>query len=212
MPQEIQRGVTFTTSIPDAPTLHAFLESAIILPAFISDKTIATPGTGDSFVFLKNGVLKQCTLSGLISGIPSGAPPHIYSLRRLGRLASEAAAGNDPRFPAVLVGIRKANQNAPDTVATAGDLAIASQSLVGITAIDWRAFNVFSDSLTANKTYTFINPGTGRRITVVVKLNGFTPTFPALAGTLPVIGTGTTYQTFFFTQTALGVTGYAVAS
>lgn len=99
---DIQRGITFTNSIPDAASAHQLVDSATILPAFITGKTISTPATGDSFVFSKNGALLRCTLAGLIGAFPTGGAANIAALRKLGTAADTAAAGNDPRFPARL--------------------------------------------------------------------------------------------------------------
>lgn len=213
---DIQRGVSFTTNIPDAVTLQNLVDQAIILPAFISAKTVATPASGDAFVFLKGsgpGVLRQCTLAGLISAFPANGAANVASLRKLGTNSTDAAAGNDPRFPARLTGIRFANGPGPDTVASVSQLQPIALNLSGQTNIAWNSAIMFSDSLTANKTYTFSNTANGKRIIVAVKLNGHTATFPAVQnGTVPVIGSGTTVQTYFFLQTPLGTTGFCIAS
>jgi hypothetical protein len=209
---DIQRGATFTTGIPDAPSLHTLVDAATILPAFVTAKVSAPPASADAFPYVKSGAFRQCTLAQLIGAFPNGGAANISALRQLGTGAGTAASGDDPRFPSRLIGIRKANGPAPDTVATAADLAIAGASLAGITAIDWKAYSVLSDNLTGNKTYTFVNTGNGRRIVVAIKLNGFVPTFPAILGTLPVLGSGTTCKTYYFVQSPIGITGFCVAS
>ena len=216
MPSQLSRGFTFIdgSSGNTAGQLHSLVDSGTILPGSITEWSVATPAAGDRFVFYQGatGALKQATLGGILGNVSANGPDNVASLRKLGTAATMAAPGNDRRFPAQLTGIRAANGVLPDTVATAADLQLAGKSLVGITAIDWSAFEVFSDNLTGNKTYTFSNTGNGRRAVVAIKLNAFTPTFPAIQGTLPVLGSGTNYKTYYFVQSPIGITGFCVAS
>lgn len=206
---DIQRGVTFTTNIPDAATAHRLVDDAVILPAFISGKTVATPVSGDAFVFLKNGALRQCTLAGLIGAFPNGGAANVFALRKLGTTATSAAAGNDPRFPAQFDGIRQANGTSPDTVAAPKDFAFVSKNLNGTTVIDWDAADVFYDNMAGNKTYTFANVRDGRTISIIFKKNGHTPTLPGAIGTV-VVGNGTTFLHVILSKSVLGTTGLQI--
>jgi len=183
---DIVRGITFTTSIPDAASAHQLVDNAVIQPSFISTKTAGTPADGDSFIYVNsNGAFKRCVLTRLVAAFPSGGPGNEYALRKLGITSETAAAGDDARFPARLHNIRKANFNSPDTDAVPKDFAFASKSLSGITVIDWDLSNVFYETLGNNKTYTFLNVRDGRKITLVFKPQGHSITLP---GTLSVVG------------------------
>ena len=201
---DIQRGITFTTSIPDAASAHQLVDAAVILPAFISDKASAAPATGDTFVFNKNGALRKCTLQQLISAFPNGGAANVFALRKLGTSAQTAAAGNDPRFPAQITGIRKANGTSPDTAATAKDFNLASKNLAGLTTIDWDVANVFRDSITANKTYNFANVRDGRTITLVIEHNNHITAFNAAIHlgnlALTLIPSPAPYRIYVFTR------------
>lgn len=207
---DIQRGITFTTSIPDAASAHQLVDNAVILPAFITTKATAPPSSADSFIFSKNGALRRCTLDTLINAFPRGAAANVFSLRKLGTQATMAAAGNDPRFPAQFTGLRKANNHGPDTAAVPKDTAFPSKSLDGAhTIVDWDQADVFHDDLATPKTYTFTNVRDGRTIQFIIKLNGRAVTLPAAIGTV-VIGTGTTFLHLILTKSVLGITGLQI--
>lgn len=209
---DILRGVTFTTGIPDAATLHNLVDSATILPAFISGKALAVPSSGDSFVFVTaGGALRRATLDKLIQGFPRGGAGGVFALRKLGNQAGMAAAGDDSRFPARLTAgsIRKANGTSPDTAAEPQDFRFPSFSMVGKTIIDWDESDVFTDTLSTNKTYTFSNVRDGRTIQFVVNLNAHTVTMPGAIGVVEV-GTGTTIKHYILTKSAVGTTGLCI--
>jgi hypothetical protein len=215
---DIQKGVTFHTG--DEVTnssLNNLVDDAIILPGFISSKPVGSPAQGDKFVFFKsaNQSLAAVTLNGLISAFPRGGAANAFALRKLGTQAGTAAAGDDSRFPADFIhgGIRKANHNQPDTVATPQDLCFAAKHLSGGSQIDWSLGELFYDSITANKTYTFANVPTNvaQVITVALQLNGHTVTFPSLLGVAPQINASATVHYFTFIKTPLGVSGTVVA-
>lgn len=217
MPSQLSRGQTFSDGgTGSASQFHALVDQGRILPGAISEQIAAVPGGGDSFLFhqSQSGNLKKCTLNQLITAFPRGGGANVFALRRLGTGAETAAAGNDGRFPARLNGLRKANQASPDTVATAQDLTFAAVNLTGNhTQIDWAAGDLFYDTLTANKTYTFAHVPTTKAqvITVAIKLQGHTVTWPTLLGTIPVIDASATIHYFTFIRTPLGTSATVVA-
>jgi hypothetical protein len=206
---DIARGETFTTQIPDAASLHALVDDATILPAFITAKSVSTPDSADAFIFAKNGSLLQCTLAGLISALPSDGAASVASLRQLGTTATTAAAGNDARFPSSILGIRKANSTAPDTVATSHDLTLPYKDVSTATTIDWSQGSFFYANLTGNVTYALTGFIIGQEITVLVNLNGHTVSFtPAVMTT---VGSGTTWAYVKLSCPPPGIVGYRVS-
>lgn len=207
---DIQRGITFTTSIPDAASAHQLVDNATILPAFVTGKTAAIPTGGADFLFASpTGALRKCTLTTLIGAFPNGGAASVYALRRLGTTGTTAAAGDDSRFPAVIRGIRQANGPAIDSVATPAQLSFASRPIVGLN-IDWSQSQVFTDSLAGNKTYTFSNVTDGRIVHIIVTLNGRTVTMP-VGLAVNTLGTGTTIKHYILVKSAVGTTGLCIA-
>lgn len=213
---DIERGFTFTDGgSGTASELHQLVDSATILPAFIGSKSTAAPASGDKFVFYKTDTqtLRAVTLANLIAAFPQGGAAGNFALRKLGTAAGMAAPGNDARFPARVTGVRLGNNNQPDTAAATQDLCFAAVNLNGATQIDWSAGDLFYDTLTGNKTYTFAHvPSTlGQVITVALKLNGHTVTWPSLLGTPPAINASATVHYFTFIRTPLGTSGTVIA-
>lgn len=211
---QIQRGYTFIDGgTGNAAELHELVDDATILPGIITQQASAPPANPDSFLFYqaRSQTLASCTLSQLIAAFPVNQAANVACLRQLGTGATVAAAGNDPRFPAQITGIRKGHGTGADTAATAPDLDFSSVDLANLTAIDWSAGNFFHDSLTANKTYTFSNVTDGRAICAVIVTNGHTPTFPTTLGSIQTLGSGTTGKIYYCNHTALGTVCFCVA-
>ena len=212
---DISRGFTFLPGVPgELAQFHQLVDDATILPTFITSKAVAAPsGAGDYFVFYQagSGAIRRCNHTALVNSFPRGGAANQFALRKLGVGATDAAAGNDVRFPAAITGIRKANGAGPDTVAGAKDLSFAPVNLAAGTSIDWDAGDVFYSTLTANKVYTFTNARLGRVITVALKLQGHTVTWPALVGDIPQIDASKTIHYFSFIKTPLGTSATVVA-
>lgn len=213
---ELQKGFTFQDGTTGtAAQLHQLIDGAIILPGFIGDKAVTAPVGGDRFVFYQSNTqsLRAATLDGIKAAFPHGGAAGAYALRKLGSGAGEAAPGNDARFPARLRGVRLGNGPQPDTVAGAQDLCFPAVNLHGTPQIDWLASDLFYESLTANKTFTFANVpiNKAQMITVALKLNGFTVTWPSLLGAAPEINASATVHYFTFIRTPLGTSGTVVA-
>lgn len=217
MANQFSRGITFLdgTSGHVAAELHALIDSAHILPAAITDQPAANPTTGDRYIFVQasTNTLKSVTHTNLIANFPHDGPAAVFSLRRLGVGANQACSGADVRLRNPITGLRWGQAAAVDRVAVPQDVTFDAKQLT-TTIIDFTKAEIFYDSLTADKTYTWTGGHTGRRIIVQIKLNGHVPTMPTsfLVGTVPVLGSGTAYKTYYYAQTAQGITGYCIAS
>lgn len=212
---DIQRGHTFIdgSSGNDSADLHELVDAATILPAAITAKGgVATLEDVDTFLVHDSSAsaLKKVTFANLYGSIPTDDAAGTPSLRRLGTTSVKAAAGNDTRFPASVTGFRiGAGVGSADVAATGKDFR-HPVDLDGDTEIDWDTGNVFYDSLSANRTFTFANKRLGRQIEIILELNGHTPTFPVDIGTV-VVGTGTTILHVILTYTTVGTTGLQIA-
>ncbi len=215
---QFSRGITFQdgTTGHTASELHQLIDSAHILPGFITDQAVVTPQGGDKFIFAQasNGTLKSVSHTGLVNSFPRDAAASAYSLRRLGTGALMACAGNDARLRNPGSGFRIGQNAAADRAAEPEDfldpdLVIPPVSLSGQTVIDWDAGNLFVDDLSGNKTYTFSHLREGRSIVLIIKINGHVATMPAAIGSTN-LGTGTTFEYHVFTRTSLGTIGFVV--
>lgn len=214
---QLSRGQTFVDGgTGNASMLHSLVDNGTLRPGAILDQAASPPADTDVIMFLQasSGSLKRGTLTQVHALIPANAANNVASLRRLGTAANMAAPGDDARFPARLTGIRMANGSRPDTEATPGDTAFPPVNLTTAgTVIDWDAGNIFYDTISSNKAYTFTNQGSGRRILVMIKTQGHTPTFPALLGDdLSLPGGSVARYIIELFSTPLGVSGYIVSS
>lgn len=193
---KLSKGTDFSVAGTYSGTdLNNLVDAATVLPGFITDWTAVTPVSADSFLFYSAGgaTLAKCTLSDILGSITSDAAAGTPSLRSLGTGATQAAAGNDSRFPANVTGIRLgAGGAANDTAAGAKDLNFSSVNLSHGTAVNWDLGDVFYDTgLTSNTTYTFSNVRDGRVIILMINQNAKTVTLPAgwtLLGTANTAG------------------------
>lgn len=210
------RGFTFVDNTTGtAANLNALVDSAIILPGAITEQASLAPVAADQFMFYSSSLasLKKCTLTQLIAAFPGDATAGTKSLRSLGTGATQAAAGNDTRFPASITGPRVGHGAGADTVANANDLAFGAQNLLGGLNIAWDAAEVFYDTLSgaSNKTYIFSNlPIKARVITVVLLKGSWTGTvinWPTLIGASPLVDTSATANVYTFIKTAIGIVG-----
>lgn len=212
---DLQRGHTFVnpSSGNTAADLHELVDSATILPAFITAKSgVATLEDVDVFLTYDSSAsaLKKVTFANLYGSIPTDQAAGTASLRTLGTTSVKAAAGNDTRFPASVTGFRVgAGTGSADVAATGKDFR-HPVDIDGDTEIDWDAGNVFYDSLSANRTFTFANQRLGRQIEIILTLNGHTPTFPVGLATV-VVGSGTTVLHVILTYSGVGTTGLQIA-
>lgn len=209
---DVQRGFTFTDGgTGTAEDLHQLVDDATILPDFILGKSASTPDELSNFIYAdsRTGQFLRITFKDLVASFPGGATgladPGVAALRTLGILGTQAAPGNDVRFPSTITGLRLGNGVARDTAARPKDLSFLSVNLNGGQEINWDAADLFYDNLTINPVYTFTG-GTvrdGRVITVALKLNAHTITWPALFGAVPGINASATVHYFTFIKSGL---------
>jgi hypothetical protein len=180
---KLSKGTTFSDgSSANAAALNNLVDNATVLAGIITDWGAVTPDVADSILIYDSSAanLAKCTLANVISLIPSSAVAGTPALRALGAGSTDAAAGNDSRFPASVTGLRKgAGAGSSDTAAGPNDMRFASSNLGTGTDIDWSLADIFySTSLDANKTYTFSNVTDGRVIMLLVNQNSKTITLP----------------------------------
>lgn len=216
---KLSRGHTFTDgSTAVAADLNTLVDSAAILPGAITEQAGATPANADSFLIYSASAsdLRKCTLADVVAAFPNDAIAATKSLRSLGTTSTQAAAGNDTRFPADVTGIRKsAGGGSSDIAAVPKDFAFPPVNLAAGLSIDWDAGDIFYDTLTGSVSYayTFANVRAGRVIQVILKTLGYTGTitWPTLLGTAPIQTNGSTVHTFTFVNSALGTIGIVKA-
>lgn len=212
---KLQKGVTFVDGTTYAAAdLNNLVDLAIILPGAITELSSFTADVADSILYYSSSqaALKKTTLQGVINLVPSGSIAATPALRALGTGATQAAAGNDVRFPSSITGLRKGNGASADTAAAAKDLSFAPVALAAGTAINWDSSDMFTDTLSGSGalTYTFSNVRSGRVITVILKKGTWTGTtinWPTLIGAVPVPDTSATVFIFTFANSALGTVG-----
>lgn len=211
MAADIAKGFTFVAGGTgyDAPALNGLVDNAVILPAFITAKPVATPAVTDSFIFYQASQtrLAKCTGTALVTGIvPANTAAGIASLRKLDTTATGAAAGNDSRFPTAITGIRKGNGASPDTLAAPHDYAFPELNISG-TVIDVSLNPNRFKSVAANTTMSFSNFADGDDVVVnVFKSAGVTLAFTGVdlwrttsgwSATPPAFVTGRQFCCFF---------------
>lgn len=182
---KLQKGTTFLNgNTYQDSDFNNLVDNATILPGAITEQTAGTPVSADSFLFYSVSAanLRKCTLTDIVGAFPVDQAAGTASLRTLGTSATQAAAGNDSRFPATLTGIRRANGAGADTVATPNQFAFNAVALAGGASVDWAAADMFTDSLSADRTFTFANVTNGRQIILALNMNGHTATFPSING------------------------------
>lgn len=203
---QFSRGITFIdgTSGHTVSEIHALIDNAHILPAFITDQPVATPVTADKFIFQQatTNTLKSISFQGFKDAFPKDAAATVYSLRRLGTAAGMAAAGNDTRLRNPVSGFRFGQGAGTDRAATAADFRFLKNLGTG-TVINWAEGRVFYATLTGNRTYTVTGGGLGRQIEVDIKLNGFTVTINGVTN-LATVGSGTAWARYYLTIPAPG--------
>src|SRR5581483_974048 len=211
MPSQLSKGHTFSdgTSGNTAADLNNLVDAGTLLPGAITEQTQTPPSVNDYFIFVRtaDGNLKKCSFQDIIDRFPTNATAGVASLRSLGTSATNAAPGNDSRFPARITGIRKGNNTSPDTAAVAGDFALP-KNLNGGTTIDWTQGNCFYDSLVRYQAYTLTGGTVGQTVRVQIKRNGFDVGIAtATLGSILTLGSGTTAIEYVFTATGNGITG-----
>lgn len=180
---KLLKGTTFTTGVPaTAADLNNLVDAASILPGAVTEQTTITPATGDLLLAydVSGSALGKFSVQDVIDVFPTDAAAGNKSLRTLGTTATQAAAGNDTRFPSSVTGIRKgAGAGSTDAAAAPKDFIFTPNNLSGSSTIDWDLADVFYDTLSANRTYTFTNVRAGRVIVLQLNQNGHTVAFPA---------------------------------
>jgi hypothetical protein len=210
MSAQILKGHTFhdgDTAV-SAATLNSFVDSATILPGVITEQAATLPTFTDSFLFAGANGLKQCTAENILGLIPINAGASTASLRELGILGNQAAAGNDTRFPAQITGLRKGNGVGADTAAVPKDTLFPPVVLTANQTIDWDAADVFTRDMAASETFPMINFRVGRTITIIFKLNGHAAVLTSSPSPrITTLGTGINYWYITLTTSALGIMG-----
>lgn len=205
---KLQKGYTFTDGTTGtAAELNSLVDSAILLPGAITEQTTTTPDVADSVLFYDTSAagLRKNTFANVIALVPSEGVAATPSLRALGTGATQAAPGNDTRFPAAITGPRIGHGTSADTAAVPSDLAFAQKNLAGTLNIDWSTWEVFYDVLSGSgsaRTYTFTNSSVKpRTITVVLDKGTWTGTiinWPTLKGAAPVWDTSASICVYTF--------------
>lgn len=209
---DLQKGVTFVDGTTYAAAdLNNLVDNATIISAAITGKSSFTPALTDPLIYYSSSqtALKKATFQDIVNLVPSGSVAATPALRALGTGSTQAAAGNDARFPTTITGLRQGNGASADTAAVPKNLSFAPVALGGGFAINWDSADMFTDTLSGSGTltYTFSNTRSGRIITVILKKGTWTGTsivWPTLVGATPSIDTSKTVFVFTFAFSALG--------
>jgi hypothetical protein len=182
---DVTAGETFADTgagaAVNATRLNNHVAGLVIIPAFFSGKSSATPLSGDYVLFLQNssGQIRKATWStalGLVA-LPAVDPvAGTAGSRTLGTGAQQAAPGNDTRFPASVTGVRKgAGAGSTDTAAGPADLAfpLFSASLTaGVVSLNCALYDSFTVLLDANATVTLATVPDNGTILVMTQQDG----------------------------------------
>jgi hypothetical protein len=204
--QDLSKGHTFT----DGDTVHAsdlntLVDSATILPTFLSNKATATPLTTDIFLFdqASTSTLKTVSLANLLG-------------------AGSAVVTTTTRTANTFLGGPNSGAAAAPTfrVLTPADTSDATNTAGG-TTVDCSIARTFSRTLAGNTTYTLTNISDGETVTVAIKQAAsggpYTAAFTVAGGitwrggTAPT-QTTTANKTDLFTFIHIGSVVYGTAS
>src|SRR6266576_1612415 len=191
---DLQRNnVTFNDGVPGdltAAKLHALVDQATILPGFFTDRSQVTPVLSDFITFLSNNTfIRKCTFTNLNTILPYDQAAGTASRRTLGPGASQAAPGNDTRFPATVNGIRVGvGAGSNDRAYDVNDGRFQYVDVSATNIINWDLSDTFYCAATFNHTYTFSNlPSFPRTIIFLVQSNGHNIVFSGCSFTAPVM-------------------------